>query len=50
MLRKLFSRKRKLTDEQLSLSYEDQRQQIQNADASVRLDLASRTAARPEIL
>ena len=50
MLRKLFSRKRKLTDEQLSLSYEDQRQQIQNADASVRLDLASRTDARPEIL
>ena len=50
MLRKLFSRKRKLADEQLSLSYEEQRQQIQNADASVRLDLASRTDARPEIL
>ena len=50
MLRKLFSRKRKPADEQLSLSYEEQRQQIQNADASVRLDLASRTDARPEIL
>lgn len=50
MLRKLFSRRPKTADEQMSLSYEEQRQQIQNADASVRLDLASRTDARPEIL
>lgn len=50
MLRKLFGRKRKPADDQLSLSYEAQRQHIQNADASVRLDLASRTDARPEIL
>ncbi len=50
MLRKLFSRKPKPADEQMSPSYEEQRQQIQNADASVRLDLASRTDARPEIL